>query len=227
MSVVDRVWHLLLLWQFLWMSDDYVQWGYALNWHVFLIVKVFQMCAHSTRKWKVLCWNVRGLNSDKHQRALRSKIEESQCSIICIEETKYEYIDHKLIRKFCPKRFDNFVYSPSVGAFGGILIIWNSSIFSGSLIEIQNYGIIMNFVSTHNGESWNLVSVYGPCQGELRDIFASWLYNLQIAVGSNWLLLGDFNFIRSQDNRNKPGGMFMICFFSTTSFDTLVFLSSL
>jgi hypothetical protein len=76
----------------------------------------------------------------------------------------------------------------------------------GSLIEIQKFGIIMNFVSAHNGESWNLVSVYGPCHGELRDRFAGWLYNLQIDVGSNWLLLGDFNFIRSQDNRNKPGG---------------------
>jgi hypothetical protein len=34
----------------------------------------------------------------------------------------------------------------------------------------------------------------------------SWLYNLHIPTGSNWLLLGDFNFIRSSDNRNKPGG---------------------
>jgi exonuclease III len=158
---------------------------------------------------------------------LRSKIEESQCSIICIQETKCEYIDHKLIRKFCPKHFANFVYSPSVGASGGILIIWNSSVFSGYLIQIQKFGIIMNFVSAHNGESWNLVSVYGPCQGELKDRFASWLYNLHITVGSNWLLLGDFNFIRSQDNRNKPGGMFMTCFFSMTSLHTLVFLSSL
>jgi hypothetical protein len=35
----------------------------------------------------------------------------------------------------------------------------------------------------------------------------SWLYNLSIAPAENWLLLSDFNFIRSQDNRNKPGGV--------------------
>jgi exonuclease III len=75
------------------------------------------------RKWRILCWNVRGLNAENHQRALRSKIEESQCSIVCIQETKCENIDHKFIRKFCPKRFDTFVYSPSVGASGGILVI--------------------------------------------------------------------------------------------------------
>jgi exonuclease III len=79
---------------------------------------------------------VRGLNSDKHQRALTSKIEKSQCSIICIQETKCEVIDHKLIRKCCPKRFDSFVYSPSVRASGGILVLWNSVVFAGSLVQM-------------------------------------------------------------------------------------------
>jgi hypothetical protein len=60
--------------------------------------------------------------------------------------------------------------------------------------------------SVHNGEVWSLVSVYGPCQGIQRDNFAQWLYSLSIPAQSNWLLVGDFNFIRSQENRNKPGG---------------------
>ena len=48
--------------------------------------------------------------------------------------------------------------------------------------------------------------MYGPCDGPLRDDFVQWLYHLQIPVDANWLLLGDFNFIRSFDNRNLPGG---------------------
>jgi hypothetical protein len=32
------------------------------------------------------------------------------------------------------------------------------------------------------------------------------LYDLQIPQGANWLILGDFNFIRSHENRNRPGG---------------------
>jgi mannosylglycoprotein endo-beta-mannosidase len=39
-----------------------------------------------------------------------------------------------------------------------------------------------------------------------RDNFVSWLYNLIIPPGENLLVLGDFNFIRSHENRNKPGG---------------------
>ena len=93
-----------------------------------------------------------------------------------------------------------------MGASGGILVVWNSSIFIGSLIQIQQFAVVVEFVSRQNNEKWTLVAVYGPCQGEARDTFVSWLYNLSIPVVENWLLLGDFNFIRSIDNRNLPRG---------------------
>ena len=51
-----------------------------------------------------------------------------------------------------------------------------------------------------------MVSVYGPCEGQPRDDFVNWLYHLSIPSDEHWLLLGDFNFIRSLDNRNQPGG---------------------
>jgi endonuclease/exonuclease/phosphatase family metal-dependent hydrolase len=65
---------------------------------------------------------------------------------------------------------------------------------------------VIDFSSMHTNVSWTLVNVYGPCKGVERDNFVSWLYNLQIPPSQNWLLLGDFNFIRTSRNRNKPGG---------------------
>ena len=158
------------------------------------------------KDWKVLCWNVRGLNSEARQLAVKQKIDESGCSVVCLQETKCMHIDHRFIRKFCPRRFDNFSYVPSVGASAGMVIIWNSSFFEGKLIEARQYGIILEFRSKHTSEVWTLVSVYGPCQGPARDDFVQWLYNLDINCDDNWLLLGDFNFMRSLENRNLPGG---------------------
>ena len=66
--------------------------------------------------------------------------------------------------------------------------------------------MVVSFKSGHNSEKWTLVSVYGPCEGQPRDDFVSWLYNLTIPPEENWLLIGDVNFIRSLDNRNLPGG---------------------
>jgi mannosylglycoprotein endo-beta-mannosidase len=164
------------------------------------------MSAFHKRKWRILCWNVRGINADNRQRQVRSKIEEGECDIICLQETKCESFDWRTIQKICHKRFDCFACAPSVGASGGILVLWNSAIFSGVLVQTEKYGIIIKFSSMHNNEAWTLVCVYGPCQGVERDNFVSWLYNLQIPAEENWLFLGDFNFMRSQDNRNKPGG---------------------
>jgi exonuclease III len=164
------------------------------------------MCRLSKIKWRILCWNVRGLNADNRQREVISKIEESECDIICLQETKCESFDWRLLRKFCPKFFYSFAYAPSEGASGGILVVWNSSVFKGFLVQSQKFGLIINFTSMHNNEQWTLVCVYGPCKGVDRDNFVAWLYNLIIPLGENWLVLGDFNFVRSHENRNKPRG---------------------
>ena len=149
---------------------------------------------------------MRGLNSPARQHDVRAKIEESHCSIICLQETKCQSFDIHMIWCFCPRRFDQFAFSPLVGASGGILIIWNSSVFDGQLLEVQRFSVVVSFKSVHNSEKWMLVSVYGPCEGQPRDDFVSWLYNLSIPSDENWMLLGDFNFIRSLYNRNQPGG---------------------
>jgi exonuclease III len=160
---------------------------------------------HWLLNWVVLDWNVRGLNDKDKRLAVYNKIEESNCAVICLQETKCETFDHSFIRSFCPKRFDRFVFSPSIGAYGGLIVLWNSSIFTGTVLEIHRSTIRMHFSSTSNNQSWQLVNVYGPCKGLERDIFVQWLHDLDISLHENWLLLGDFNFIRSVDNRNKPG----------------------
>ena len=76
-----------------------------------------------------------------------------------------EQFDIIMIRPFCPRRFDQFVVSPSVGASGEILIILNSSAFEGQLVEIQHFSVVVSFKSVQNSEKWTLVSVYGPYEG--------------------------------------------------------------
>jgi hypothetical protein len=99
-----------------------VSWFYQLgamhkaNSYAYIISLI--MSTLTRRIWRILCWNVRGLNSEIRQREVRSKIDESDCDVIYLQETKCENFDWRLIRKFCPKRFDNFVFAPSVGCQG-------------------------------------------------------------------------------------------------------------
>jgi len=77
----------------------------------------------NNRTWNVLCWNVRGINSNKKWNAIRDRISESNSDVICLQETKKEHFDAMFLRNFCPPTFDKFEFLPSVGASGGTIII--------------------------------------------------------------------------------------------------------
>lgn len=72
----------------------------------------------TNRAWIVLCWNIRGINSDGKWDAIKSKIQESKCDIICLQETKREFLDSQYIKNFCPSHIDSFEFLPSIGASG-------------------------------------------------------------------------------------------------------------
>jgi exonuclease III len=134
----------------------------------------------NSRSWNILCWNVRGLNDKDKWDPIRNKIEESHANIFCLQETKKESFDLCFIRKFAPKRFDQFDFCPSLGSSGGILVCWASKHFSAILIDKQSFAIHLALTSTHSLTLWNLVVVYGPCGQPARDQFVNWLCNLQI-----------------------------------------------
>ena len=65
--------------------------------------------------------------------------------VACFQETECENFDIREITAFCPKHFDTFAFAPSVGASGGILVVWNSAVLSGLLVEVQPFAVIACF----------------------------------------------------------------------------------
>lgn len=79
-----------------------------------------------------------------------------------------ESFEMSFIRKFAPRHFDCFDFIPSVGASGGILVLWNSANFKGVVLDKKSFGITLNFASVDNNENWKLTNVYGPCTEPAR-----------------------------------------------------------
>jgi exonuclease III len=77
----------------------------------------------SHRTWKIINWNLRGINTFKRWLNLASKIDEFGCDIICLQETKGEAFHLEYIRNFRPMKFNKIEFLPSVGASGGLIII--------------------------------------------------------------------------------------------------------
>jgi exonuclease III len=105
----------------------------------------------NSRKRKILCCNLRGINSQPKLTAIKSKISETGCDIVCLQETKKELFDLSFIKKFCPQSFDCFEFIPSVGASGGTVVIWKSSRFNGHDITQNSDAMSLEFVSTLHG----------------------------------------------------------------------------
>lgn len=90
-----------------------------------------------------LVWNLRGLNSQRKWDAIRNKIYEWSASIVCLQETKRESFDSGYIKKFCPRGLDKFEFSASVGASGGLVVVWNLVRYDGTLVYSNSYFITM------------------------------------------------------------------------------------
>lgn len=156
--------------------------------------------------WNILNWNIRGINSKDKWLAISNKISESNCSIVCLQETKRETFDQSYLRNFCPARINKFDYVPSQGASGGILTVWNDSVFQGECLFKNNFSISIRFTSIRNNQSWILTNIYGPCENSQRLEFIDWFKNIQMPDSSDWIIVGDFNYIRYPHNGNRGSG---------------------
>ena len=108
------------------------------------------------QNWNVLCWNIHRMNSDKNLLALSNAISISGCAIVCLHETKRHVIDLAFIKTCYPKRFDKFAFVPSRGASGGLVTIWNSSVFSSVVVAAKEFVLGIRFTSAVSAQSWTL-----------------------------------------------------------------------
>jgi exonuclease III len=127
-------------------------------------------------------------------------------TVLPFQKTKRKSFDSNYIRNFCPKKFNKFAFVPSVGASGGLIIIWNDCLFKGDL-EFQNdFSISVKFTCNISNDIWYLTNIYGPSHADRKDEFLHWFSNISMPDDSDWLIMGDFNYIRKPSDMNKPGG---------------------
>lgn len=135
----------------------------------------------STRNWYFLSWNIRGINSQAKWHNIRDKIREGSPCIVSLQETKKKIFDDNYIKKFCPRHLDKFAFSPSRGASGGLITIWNGQLFSGVTILINQFSITMKFTSLVDGKIFH-TNIYGPSAPDEKANFINWLYNFDCSA---------------------------------------------
>jgi exonuclease III len=144
-----------------------------------------------------------GLNSTARQDAVRMLVNAAKVDIVCLQETKMADVSPQLILSMLRSDFDdNFIFLPSVGASGGVLIAWRATLGAAGASRVDEFCASVQFY-LENGEPWWLTCVYGPQANEekisfLQELTTLWAYNL-----GPWLLLGDFNMIYKDEDKNN------------------------
>ena len=96
------------------------------------------------------------------QNAVRAIVNSYKIDVVCLQETKKPVIPRQIVLSMLGSDFDNnYIFLPSVGASGGILIAWRGCLGTVSAKRVDTFSASVQFIFDNRG-SWWLTCVYGP-----------------------------------------------------------------
>ncbi|KAL5169264.1 hypothetical protein HKD37_11G031208 [Glycine soja] len=134
--------------------------------------------------------------------AIRRIISKHKVDLVCIQETKRENFNKNICQAIWGDSTAQWDYVPSVQAAGGLLCMWNNStlevvrrVKSRSFLMLEGRCIL-------NDQRLVIINVYAPCDLDGKKALWDDLRQLKVSnPGGLWCVLGDFNSIRSAEER--------------------------
>lgn len=164
--------------------------------------------------FKLLNWNVRGLGDLNKCMVIKNSVLDLNCDLFCFQETKWN--DHSIfkVRQVCSAKFKSYITLDAEGSRGGILLAWsnsykllNSYIMSYSVSAILQRGDFIFMIS----------GTYGPQPDNDKMSYLAELRELRALNDLLWILMGDFNIHRSQqDTTGGPINFGIVSEFNNT-----------
>jgi exonuclease III len=112
---------------------------------------------------KLVSWNVRGLGGFEKRREVSRLVREKQPFILCIQETKLAVLDDYVCKAMWGDVNVDFSFQPSVGASGGLAIIWDTNEVEVWSSMSLDHVLVVDGKFVKSGEHFVLFNVYAPC----------------------------------------------------------------
>lgn len=138
----------------------------------------------------------RGMCSDRAKRMLKNVIQDNKVNFLCLQETKCASCTSSKIIQIWGNQDCDWVEVQSSDLSGGLLCIWNTSLYK--VITVQTG---FNWICFQM-QSLVVVNVYSPQDLQLKMSLWSQLYKfVRCWNGIGLCNLGDFNCIRNDSER--------------------------
>jgi exonuclease III len=158
-------------------------------------------------KPKIIVWNVRGLNAFKKRLKIRGLLKEWKADIVCLIETKMEFISREVVRSIWGGQHVGWVYMGSNGASGGLLLMWDRRVVEKMEECMGQYTMACCFQNVQDHFVWAFGGVYGPNDDVERRILWEELAGLRTVWEVPWCIGGDFNIVRFPSERSSESNI--------------------
>ncbi|RYR24559.1 hypothetical protein Ahy_B02g058063 [Arachis hypogaea] len=146
----------------------------------------------------IICWNCRGAGGKSFHSLIRDMRKEYDAHFIILLETHVSGMKGKKIRD--KMGFDGSFIVEAVGHSGGIWCLWDAGIWDVVVLDYSHQLVHLQ-VSCNNSDSWLLSACYGSPQRATRRSLWSNIRSLADNTILPWCLLGDFNAILHDHER--------------------------
>ena len=117
---------------------------------------------------QIVSWNVRGLNDGANRTCIRNLLHSWKADIVCLQETKLESVSRGLIRSLWCCRYVDWLCLDSIGASGGILLMWDTRVVEKTEEAVGQFSVSCKFKEVSSGFEWGFSGVYGPHTNDVR-----------------------------------------------------------
>lgn len=119
------------------------------------------------------CWNVRGLDKSSKWKLVKLSILESQCDIICLQETKVRLLDEKLLKSSCGKNFNCWDAKAVDGSWGGNYLLERLPLLWFPIPpRMLHLDYMLSSPKKQQLSAFTITNIYGPCtHQDLKQFF--------------------------------------------------------
>ncbi|KAJ0754284.1 putative RNA-directed DNA polymerase [Helianthus annuus] len=143
-----------------------------------------------------------GLDKQRWVKNLKGK---HGISFIALQESKKSSVKEADIMGFWGNKRFGFDSVDSVGLSGGLVCIWDPSVFRlSSSVKNRNYLLIRGTLKGC-GSALNFINVYAPQSVVAKKMVWDEIYQLISDSDGFWVITGDFNAVRSREEKKNCG----------------------
>lgn len=152
-------------------------------------------------KPKILSRNVKGINDVNKRLRIQSLLHSWKVDIVFLQEMKMGFINRSIILILWVCSHVGWVFLPSSGGLGGILLMWDNRVVE--LLEecIGHFIVACYFKNIEDGLKGAIVGVYGSNLDRDRCLLWEEFLSLYFLWDLPWSLCGNFNIIRFPSDR--------------------------